>query len=137
LVTVEQDKECDINQLSEVGTVRGFKALEDFREKNPLPFDVLELISKEQTLDMLSAGKLQAVILTESLVPEGLFEQNPHWASYLLTSVALYHYLNHQHVALVPEITEALKSLERAGWLEEQRRQYKLNVKSLAKSIPE
>jgi hypothetical protein len=135
-VTSDPEQECDINQLSRVGTVRGFKALQDYRERNPLPFDVLELVSKEQTLEMLAADKLQAAILTESLIPEELFEQHPSWSSYLLTSVSLYHYLHNKHEELARDIAQVLSGLESSGWLEEQRRFHRLRVKSLAKSIP-
>lgn len=135
-VTPDSEQPCDINQLSKVGTVRGFKALQDYRQANPLPFDVLELVSREQTLDMLTTDKLQAVILTESLVAEELFENHPYWSSYLLTSVSLYHYLNKKHEKLVGDIQEVLTNLERIGWLEEQRKFYKLKVKSLAQSMP-
>ena len=136
IVTSNPGQECDINQLSRVGTVRGFKALQDYQEENPLPFDVLELVSKEQTLEMLAANKLQAAILTESLVPDSLFEQHPYWSSYLLTSVGLFHYLNNKHEDLVRDITHVLSDLECTGWLEEQRQVHKLKIKSLAKSLP-
>ena len=50
---------------------------DQIKSNNLLPFNVLELVSKEQTLNMLSANKLQAAILTESLVAQDLFEKHP------------------------------------------------------------
>ncbi len=134
-VTNDKSKECDISQLSNVGTVRGFKALEDYRKTNPLPFDVLELVSKEQTLDMLSANKLQAAILTESLVAQDLFEKHPQWGTYLLTTVGLYHYLNKKHELLIDELTRKLEELESKGWLDAQRSHFNMKVKILVNSL--
>jgi hypothetical protein len=135
-VTSNTEMDCDVNQLSLVGTVRGFKALQDYQENSPLPFDVLELVSKEQTLEMLAANKLQAVILTESLVAEEMFEQHPKWSSYLLTSVGLYHYLHAEHSVLAEDVERILTRYKKTGWLQEQRRHFKLEVKSLTKSFP-
>lgn len=118
---------CSEKDLKKVGTVRGFRALEHYLESHILNLPIVEFTDRNNVLEQLQAHRLDAVILTESMIEDHWFSTNPKWSRYLLTSTSTFHFLHKRHTALASRISDEIVKLEVSGWIDEQRHRFQLD----------
>ena len=100
-----------------IGTRIGLK----FAENGTAGMAVTKTATMLEALRNLDAGRVDVVVLPRIAGTEALMEGHFVGLSILeppLATTPLYPYLNKKHVALLPQITEVLKKMEKSGELE-------------------
>lgn len=126
---------CDLSQLSHIAVPRGFKAFEDFIAKQDFDLSITEVTSAQQALDILAAGKVQAVIMSDTNVPSSYYHLSHHWIKQTLAVLPDFHYLHNKHSALVPKLLAQLNQLNDSGYIKQLRKKHQVN--ELAQDLPE
>lgn len=123
VLDTQQCGECKLESLRRVATVRGFKALNNYLQDNPVPFPIEEFTSRERVITMLNSKRIEAAILAKSMIPNNEFEMHKHWEVVELTQASLFHYLHKKHQSLLSPLVIKLQELEKSGKLLEIKRE--------------
>lgn len=126
---------CDLSQLSHIVVPRGFKAFEDFIATQDLKLNITEVTSIQQALDILTAGKVQAAVMSDTNVPSSYYHLNHHWIKQTLAILPDYHYLNSKHKNLVPKLLTEMQKLDSNGQVARLREKHQLA--DLDKDLPD
>lgn len=129
LILVIDEKQCtgcDLKDLNNVGSVRGFRALDNFLENTALPFEIVRFTSQSQTIEMLISGKIQGAIVAEAMLTDASIENIDHWRTFPLTKVDIYHYLHKKNQGLVAPLTDILNQMDKNGELAKLKVHFKL-----------
>jgi hypothetical protein len=105
--------QCTISQLSNVATVKGFKAFEYYMTKNAIELNLVQVVNHKQMFGMLAVGRVDGVVLPH---------QNPNtlnlkgkWTQHILDTYSSYHYVHKKHLKLVPRLRQQFEILQKTG----------------------
>lgn len=118
---------CDVSSLASIATTRGMMAFEGYFSSHQVNAHIIRMTTADQALELLTAGKVEAVILPEPMVPESFYQRNHHWMQRTLAVLPDFHYLNKQHVHLVPRLVDALNHLKQSGRITELQEMYNIS----------
>lgn len=106
---------CDLSQLDNLVTLRGFEAQQRLFASLGLDMAVRAVSDSQQALDMLSARRVPAVVLSGGMLPKGFIQGSVHWIRHTLAILPDYHYLHQSHAALAEQIGAELHAMESSG----------------------
>jgi hypothetical protein len=105
--------QCNISQLSNIATIKGFKAFEYYMTKNDIELDLVQVVNFKQIFGMLRAGRVEGVVLP--LHDPNSLNLKGKWTQHILDTYSSYHYIHKKHLKLVPLLQEQFEILQKNG----------------------
>jgi hypothetical protein len=105
--------QCNLSQLSNVATLRGYKAFEYYMIENAIELNLVQVVNYKQIFGMLAAGRVEGVVLPHH--GSSLPKFKGKWTTRVLGTYSSYHYVHKKHSKLVPRLQEQFRILNQTG----------------------